>query len=417
MGISLNLNLILTDTGWFRVLLRASDDVPRYLYIRLFSLFSLPLHWKSCKKSCLFALLLLQEMLVKWPCFEDDGVVEELIIVDSASDAALSGQYKDNLLITRSYHEIKVWLLHATGTITYLATLNFDKEIRHLQPYLKRTNHLVSCSSEYGVITWDLVNFAVTASTDRKPCKTCQFTSDYCRHKRVLLLFHSMSHMLEYHVYGNYFNLVCLKPSGGRAGGGTTDFCWNYPSHEKWPWAHRKPGLACLITNLHEGFTETTKITMFVATQDKKIYCMVFDAADLEENGDYQLSEVLSGSRTWNSLIDDWNCVSFIEFNLFNFCFLLYIKVCLSVCTKKKWRLADPRCVDKPEKKRKFSNIFQLTFLTWMFIQWSFNTAALGNITDPRELLSIIMYGRVKYTNIITCLTLGVTYAAMHGSF
>ena len=106
-----------------------------------------------------------------------------------------------------------------------------------------------------------------------------------------------MSHILEYFVYGNYFNLLSLRSRE------ETGFKWNYPSHEKWPWAHRKPGMACLISNLNQGFTSTTKLTMFVATQDKKIYCMLFDASDIEENGDCQLSDVLSGSRTWNSLI------------------------------------------------------------------------------------------------------------------
>lgn len=69
--------------------------------------------------------LLSREMLVKWPCFDDDGIVNELVIIDPKSCSLLEEKYTNYLLITRSYHELKVCVRVSLTLIAKLVKTSF----------------------------------------------------------------------------------------------------------------------------------------------------------------------------------------------------------------------------------------------------------------------------------------------------
>ena len=174
----------------------------------------------------------------------------------------------------------QVWTVSSDGLISLLSPLEFDVDMNNLQPFLKVYKDTIACSSEHGVLIWSLIDFSVHRNVKRKLCDSCLASrqqgfsrSSNCR---VILLYYSQAFLLQYAVHQNVFQLTgCVNNSHVLIN-------WQYPSSEKWPWSHRKPGMATLVSNLDKGVSMSTKISMFVGTQEKRIYCMFFDASDFD---------------------------------------------------------------------------------------------------------------------------------------
>lgn len=161
-----------------------------------------------------------------------------------------------------------------------LAPLEFDGEMNHLQPFLKVYKDTVACSSEHGVLIWSLIDFSLVQNVKRNLCDSCISSKltgfPRISNCRVILLYYSEAFLLQYAVHQNVFQLTGTKEHS------RVLINWPYPSSEKWPWSHRKPGIATLVSNLEKGVGMSTKVAMFVGTQEKRIYCMFFDASDLD---------------------------------------------------------------------------------------------------------------------------------------
>jgi hypothetical protein len=93
---------------------------------------------------------------------------------------------------------------------------------------------------------------------------------------RVILLYFSDTLLLHFAVHKNVFQLFGYQKHS------PINIDWKYPSVGKWPWSHRKPGMAALVLNIEQGVCMSTRIAMFVGTQEKRIYCTFFDASDLD---------------------------------------------------------------------------------------------------------------------------------------
>lgn len=179
-----------------------------------------------------------------------------------------------------------MWLCNSEdGSISFLSNLNFNNNtntVNYLQPYLNSYNGTLACSSEHGLMVWSLTDdFKLLRTIEYEPCKSCQASrmtglsaEINCR---FILLYFSESFILHYAVHKNIFQLVgCKSPQS------PVVINWKYPSSGKWPWSHRKPGMAALVLNLDRGVCMGTRIVMFVGTHEKRIHCLFFDASDLD---------------------------------------------------------------------------------------------------------------------------------------
>lgn len=166
--------------------------------------------------------------------------------------------------------------------------LEINRQVNNFQPFIQIYNDKLACSSDFGILVWSLVDFTLIKSIERNPCLECQYNFrtglfPHASNCRVILLYYS-DVLLQYFVHLNQFQLFGTRRDSN------VEIAWNFPSDEKWPWSHRKPGLASLVLDMKNGFSMNTKITMFVATQGKKIYGMLFDASDLNYGTESQLS-------------------------------------------------------------------------------------------------------------------------------
>lgn len=137
---------------------------------------------------------------------------------------------------------------------------------------------------------WSLVNYSLVKQLDKSVCHMCELslTSVFQRTNncRVILLFYSDLMILQYFVHKNSFQFASTNP------GSKVKVTWDMPSEDIWPWSHRKPGIASLVTNMEKGFSATSKISLFVATQGKKIYGMLFDASDFDYGFEGEIGKV-----------------------------------------------------------------------------------------------------------------------------
>lgn len=232
------------------------------------------------------------KMRVKSICFDDGGNVEELKIIDPTLSVRLKEIYADDtlLVVVRSNKAVKIGMCDKNGKINFHnPNLEINRQVNNFQPFIQIYNDKLACSSDFGILVWSLVDFTLIKSIERHPCLECQYNFrtglfPHASNCRVILLYYSDVLLLQYFVHLNQFQLFGTRRDSN------VEIAWNFPSDEKWPWSHRKPGLASLVLDMKNGFSMNTKITMFVATQGKKIYGMLFDASDLNYGTESQLS-------------------------------------------------------------------------------------------------------------------------------
>ena len=168
-----------------------------------------------------------------------------------------------------------------SGTLFFLADLVLPNcVVNSFQPFIRVHGEVVACSSEHGVCVWSLIDFKLLRCISQKLCRPCAFNQLISPQQppncRVILLYYSDKLFMQYLVHKNKFQMAGVQENS------KLKVNWNFPSDEKWPWSHRKPGIACSILNAENGLTTNLKISMFVATQAKKIYCTFFDASDFD---------------------------------------------------------------------------------------------------------------------------------------
>jgi len=227
-------------------------------------------------------------MMSKTPCFSDDHV-EELAIVDITTCQKLSEVYDKPLLVNRSNCEIKLWTCETYGHLRFIAQLEPNKPLTTLYPFIRVFEDKIACSADDGILVWSLVDFTLVSFIERIECEMCdlRYSTIFPRsgNCRVILLYYSELLVLQYYVHENSFQLFSIKPNSN------VRISWKMPYNEIWPWSHRKPGIASLFANVKQGFSSTTKLSLFVATQGKKIYGMMFDATDFEADSSNDVIE------------------------------------------------------------------------------------------------------------------------------
>ena len=169
------------------------------------------------------------------------------------------------------------------GELELLHCFQSGKKFDCLQPFLHVFDTHVACSSEHGIHMWSLITFNLVHELQRSLCVDCELNmlienmgSRRSANCRTILLYCSASFMLQFYVHRNVFELLGTDPSSKLA------ISWKFPSNEKWPWSHRKPGMACCLTDMAEGLRSHSKISIFVGTLGKKIYNMYFDFSDVD---------------------------------------------------------------------------------------------------------------------------------------
>ncbi|XP_065660523.1 F-box/WD repeat-containing protein 2 isoform X1 [Hydra vulgaris] len=218
-------------------------------------------------------------MLVKTPCFENGHIQEVKVVNPSLSN--LCKCYDNYILITRSNRQLKVWQCMKSGALSFLNDLVIPNcEVNSFQPFICVHKDVVACSSEHGVCLWSLIDFKLIRCIPPKLCHPCAFnqliSSKQPTNCRVILLYYSHHLTMQYLVHKNKFQMAGVQEKT------RLKVNWKFPSDEKWPWSHRKPGMACSVLNAENGLTTNVKVSMFVATQAKKIYCTFFDASDFD---------------------------------------------------------------------------------------------------------------------------------------